>query len=409
MRILIILLFFSSSIFAQIEEENPDADLSKFLLVGAFETKLVSLAMNQRINKSILMIASKQRDYSLLLSSVRPKDVTATTYEIKLLLKPQGKLFRIEVQLVNVNSGKIFRRVRKEDIQKANLVFAIEKALALLFNFKSEARVPNKRPRKVVDNSAIDFKKRIMNLKQDVQNRIAEKNAQKGSGLNLANSIKNEADGSSGESKYEQSYAAGIFYRQAVINSKDVVEVKNSFNSINLEVLGRRDYLNFLLIDAEFHFGKIISTTELDFPSNMLIGFMPGFFLPRPYISVSSGVSYEVFYFANVTSFGEGFEVANNKVIWWDIQPKISIPLARFNLVSFVRFSSSLSVSTGYTNLKDRTNIVADKFQIGLGIEKLLQLVNFSLKFERINLASSGDQNVSADSSNYSFHFQYLF
>ena len=105
MRILIILLFFSSSIFAQIEEENPDADLSKFLLVGAFETKLVSLAMNQRINKSILMIASKQRDYSLLLSRVRPKDVTATTYEIKLLLKPQGKLFRIEVQLVNVNSA----------------------------------------------------------------------------------------------------------------------------------------------------------------------------------------------------------------------------------------------------------------------------------------------------------------
>lgn len=409
MKSILLAILFSFSALGQVVEENPDSEISKFLLIGSFDSKLVSESMKQRINKSILMISSKQKDYSLILSSVPPKDVTVTTYEIKLLLKKEKELFRIEAQLLNVNSGKIFRRVRKDDIQEANLIFAIEKALALLFNFKSEASLPPKKTKKVVDNSEIDFKKRIMNLKLDVQNRIAEKNAQKGSGGDLGNTIKNQADDGSGEGKYEQYYSGGISYRQSVINSSDVVEVRNSFNFINLELMARRDYLSFLIIDAELQYGKVISTTELDLPSYMLIGLMPGFFLPRPYLTLSSGVSYEVVMFSNVTSFGEGFEVANNKVIWWDIQPKIAIPFARFDLTAFVRLSSSLSVSSNYSTIKERTNITADKFQAGVGIEKLLQLVNFSLKFERINLASSGETNVSADSSTYSFHFQYLF
>lgn len=407
---LAIFLIFPALVFSQVEEINPDGDISKFLLIRTFESKLVTPAMVARLNKSILMIASKQREYALILSNIEESKVEARTFEIRLLLKLEGNSFKIDTQLYNVQNRKIFRRVRKEDIPRANLVIAVEKALALLFNFKESAEVPKKKKKAIAENTGeIDFMERIRALKKGVQNEIEVQNQKRQRQKNLDSSIKNKAEAEDKKSKYLQTYALGVNYQQSVIESSDLVIIRNSFNYLNLDFQVIRDYLNSFSLLLDLKYGKVISTTEYSLPDYSLIGLRAGFFLPRPYLNFTFGLSREVLTFTNVYSFGSGVFVANNKVIWADIEPRFVLPLDRFDMVLFVRISSSLSISSDYETIMNGSSSSASKLQVGAGIEKIVQMVNFYLKFEKIELASSGERDVSSNYSNFSFHFNYLF
>ena len=225
----------------------------------------------------------------------------------------------------------------------------------------------------------------------------------------MGNLIKNNAQEAEEDGKYIDTYFVGASYKELVVNSSDVVEIRNSFNLLNIDLGARRDFLSIFYIDGEVQYGKIINSSELNFPSYLKAEIMPGFFLARPYLSLSGGFSYENFFFSNVSAFGQGIEVVENKVFWLDVQPKLTLPLSRLSLILFSRFSNSLNVSSSYSLTAQNDSFKGDKVLIGFGIDNFLKLVNFAFKFERINIVSDGDSNVSSNSSSYSYHFSYIF
>lgn len=407
---LFIYSLFSAKSLAQIVDENPDDEISKFLVVRTFQSKDLPSSMIVRINKTILMAGSKQNQYSLILSNLKNDDVDARTFELVVETFQEGVKYKIDVQLINSNRGKIFRRVRKDDIEKANLVFAIEKALALLFDYKETVlKPPKKRTIRNEKTAEIDFKERIMALKEGVQDEIKVQKKQREASKSLENQLKNQADNDSKESKINQYYTLGGYYKQSVVDSTDIILIKNNFDYLVLDFKVNRDYLSFYELVAELKYGKPISTSDQSLPNYLYGAARLGFFLPRPWFNISGGLSYESFGFVNLTEIGQGLTVANLKVFWSDIQARFIYPLDHFDVLVFAKFSNSLGFSTDYPTLSDNATLEGDRVNYGVGFEKIVQKVNFFLKFETINLNGSGVRDVLVKESNSSLHFQYVF
>lgn len=402
--------FFSIKGVAQIIDENPDEEISKFLVIRTFQSKNLPTAMVVRINKTILMAGSKQNQYSLILSNLKNGDVDARTFELVVDTFQDGEKYKIDVQLINSNRGKIFRRVRKGEIEKANLVFAIEKALALLFDFKETVlKSPKKRSIRNERTAEIDFKERIMALKEGVQDEIKVQKKQREASKSLENQLKNQADSNSEESKINQYYTLGGYYKQSVVDSTDIILIKNNFDYLVLDLKVNRDYLSFYELIAELKYGKPISSSDQALPDYIYGAARLGFFLPRPWFNISGGLSYESFGFVNLTEVGQGLTAANLKVFWSDIDARFIYPLDHFDILIFAKFSNSLGFSTDYPTLSENATLEGDRVNYGIGFEKIIQKVNFFLKFETINFNGSGVRDVLIKESNSTLHFQYIF
>lgn len=181
------MLFFALCLpsFAQQTEEVP----SDFLITLPFKQPSLSEFENTSINKTLLRIASEQKEYQLTFTDdLEFKGTKVSVYSLEIsVVKTEGlsNVFDIKAVLGDIKKGKVLKVKRKENVKRKTIQKEVERLLYSIFGEdeildkknkkkKKKASIKSKPVDKKYDNGLKDFKQRILKLKIILQDKFEE-------------------------------------------------------------------------------------------------------------------------------------------------------------------------------------------------------------------------------------------
>lgn len=188
--------FFGANIQAPAQEraKNSDEDEQKArLILSPFQNKKLKIFELSGLRSAIVRVAAKQQEYQLVLKS-KDQVVTADYKVLVLKISQKERNWSVTALIKNSKDNKLVKRVQATDVKREEILAKGELALEVLFGLKAASALDPKPDPKTVTARAnakipnapapgpapelIDFKKRIIGIKQDLPQKIeAEKKA----------------------------------------------------------------------------------------------------------------------------------------------------------------------------------------------------------------------------------------
>jgi len=173
----------------------------KMLSLHPVESKVLTSKQESLIRKQIILIASKQTKFQIVLGEILVKEKPANLFSVKVsVVKDKQGKYIVETVLMDEKNEFVISKIKRENIKPFELMRSTEVALELLFekyenndekNKKEKSKIKNNKSvtslskkrnknvqfvnSKILDQRQIDFKKRIRELQKSVS--IGEKNA----------------------------------------------------------------------------------------------------------------------------------------------------------------------------------------------------------------------------------------
>lgn len=447
---LVILLILTISLNSFSLEENKSPE--KFLVIKPFDNKVVSELESDQINKSMLMIVTKQQEYQLLLSDIgsfsgiKTNIYSVATYIYK---KPEG--YKIKTVLKNMKSSREIKAIKYEKVSKQNLLRKVTISLELLF---FDDRNDNLRKKKDLNESVRGgavktdpnrgikaFKNRIKNLKASLANNF--KKVEEIISTEEENKDKqNEDDGENNKNKNSNSLGKISSHKRKNKKNKPVsasyggyseiwvgytghsVEAREDIEDSDVQLITETNvpYLGFgyfkgfflnkkktVLADTGIQYGQTYADFEQEIGKYILI--RGGLLLKLTHASVL-GVHFEreSLNFTNLPAAGEGIQASNNQIIW--IKPIFSYTFEE--LYFPIRLGASYGILSSSTSDYETINnnggfssgslmsleVIIDKIYMGFGLK---------FDYEKVSMVSTGDKDVEADSTGIGAYLVYIF
>lgn len=446
----ILLLSFANAQDGNLPNIEDDQSYSSFLVINSFNNKEFSALEVQNINKTILIISSKQKDYHLSISSdvdfigVKTQ-VHSVSVEIK---KGVNSTYDIKAMLIDLRKNKTLFTIERLNYERTYVQREVEIALTLLFSQESlkEIAIRERRTNERENGSQMKkdasgleaFKKRIRSLKNALKIKFLE--------IKIELSKKKNEDESEDKGKEGKNVISAKSENMTQNKSELIDEASNKKNMI--DILEAFNYLGLGYWDHTIQSVYITDTTT--YVPVLNLTYKKGFFFDKqntyyhlytvryghpnteydikvnPLLNLDAGIGAKLgilnlqseihlsqgnFSFGNVAVPGEGvtaFELTNN---WLDFHlgtrdTFFGVPFKwNFYVGKLMSTSSNISDLDGTTidgsrfgsellffNIYKMISIVAGYYYVDFSIKRFTVLNIGAYNFDRLTASGSSIQ-----------------
>jgi len=338
---------------------EPCFAVDKFLSIKPIEGKDLTSREKRLIRKQLMLVASKQREFQLLLGELSTSKTSLRIYSMKIeISKTKNKKYSVESILFNEKDKRIVSKVKRYNIESHDLLRSSQVSLELLFKKYKE------KIKKRVKNKSIKREKRIRELRKiasESEKKAATKQAQakkqelkKSKALEIEKLTaiinKDVLQKNSQKTKFKSHVSVGIINQNII--SRDIVQVRTTVQYLAAKYYGHKKFSHksswSFYLGGEY--GKVISKIEEDVSNyyNLQSGIQKSFFDFD--LNLSAGLDISSFAFVNVPIRGEDTKASSSNVIWFKYGMNKVFPfLGKYDLGIGLDYYKSLVSSLDYS------------------------------------------------------------
>jgi hypothetical protein len=179
---ILILVFTLNTVSAQ---DSDSEEAANHLVIKPYQTNQLSALEEQNINKTILLVSTKQKDFQLSLSpDVDFEGVKTSVFSVTVEIVEDEKKYKIHAILSNLKKNNEVFRVTREHVEKHSIQRETEIALHLLFRGVDKEKIADKKiipptakqgsKAQVADSGLDEFKKRILAIKNALNTKFKQ-------------------------------------------------------------------------------------------------------------------------------------------------------------------------------------------------------------------------------------------
>lgn len=354
----------------------------------------------QQVSKIVLKGCAKQKGYQVIIGD--PPSHKKTKWQIykitlEVVFNDSKKEFGVVASLVDARKNKVFNSITEGEIQELEFFRKLEIIIDRLFlppvNYteniaSTQSEKPSRpKPDPVVpvvpeaQEANINFRERIMDLKQDINAAIAKvskANAEakkNDSGKDGNNEPKKKPNNAVAEAsnlekelqmdpqpkppKPEPPLDIGnsirVGYYSFTTNSQHLVETDSRPKYLMVDYEYARPWKkdsNFYH-HANLRFGKNQNKEEKEFGSYLGMGLWEGYHVTRYNWMPKLGLEVDTISFKNLPEVGKGLKIANNQIFWFTISSVNNFKMFNRGFRFSVSYGVPLGVMSSYEPLKD--------------------------------------------------------
>ncbi|MFZ4713673.1 MAG: hypothetical protein ACOYL6_08180 [Bacteriovoracaceae bacterium] len=453
--LLLILFSFTQVLWAQPIEGDGEAP-KKYLMIDSFNRPFLSTMQLDQINKTMLKVATKQLEYSLILGQGKEfEGIKVMLASMQLSVEKVDSNFEIKGLLLDMKNKKVIKKIVEERVAENMLLHRIYVVLDKLFH----PDVPVVKPRALKKKSltdaaeaqrnledekaADDFRDRIKGIKNGIAvtiEQIKDKEQEsltKGDEAKSKNSAstsnqsddKNNTSASNSKSKENggdfeppAKKASGpslasvnairLGYRTQTTDSKDLLETNTVFKFL---VFG---YERGFFLNADkshqimpgFTFGRLNNkfTTKVSPYTRMSLEYR--YILHTFHFAPGIGFEKETLSFINLPSPGEGIKAANNNLTWLKARIDAEMTISKLSFLIGGYLAQNLMTKSDYPTVSYSSGLTGKKFGARLQWNDIIKSFHLEVEYFKINLsAEGGARPITYTSSGNSINALYTF
>jgi hypothetical protein len=390
--------------------------------------------LSRQLRTVTLMVVTKQKDYELLLSgSNAPTSSIVDMVAVESEIGRKGHFYRIETRLFDLKLKKLISRASRDNIREEDLVRLYQGALESLFlaevkktsaptNKDNKIDTPSNEKRKLPstthfsqpNHSALDFKQRLRELKNDTEEGIT-KVTEKKETVTAPEKPKNESANISAIIKtnnlfnekpflkektqpvYPTKYSLKAGYDSRQIDSDYFIYTSTKVQLLTLKAAAHYPLLFKGRIAGSFDlaYSKAISA-PIELPSIYQFGLYASWL--NTDWNTSIGLNRDASFFANLPSPGEGLATQSIATTWLKIKGDI---LLTFKGIWELEWSYGIpiKVETNYAPLLDASKWQGASLHLAITPPLSFKKWKATLAIDKINLNTTGEQPFTLNES----------
>lgn len=390
--------------------------------------------LHRQLQRISLQIIAKQPGFDLLLAGKEiPESSLVPVFAVEGQVSKNNSRFSLEVRLLDIKSKKIVTKAAREDIREEDLIRLYQAALESLFipDIKPEKvkedeekttfdRIKNIKKKSIFTTSpnheTIDFKKRILALKRNADNAIAEikeedPSQDESSPKKEAEQIRSIASNNlpliekeldpvprKEAPKFPAKHKLGLGFDMIFINSDYYINTTTSLHALSLNAQGHLPFSRNFAFSYEANYSKVVSST-IEAPS--LYSLAPGMSWLHPQVILGAYVGYETSFFTSIDTPGGGLKP-------FSLNPLSAKIKAEFDFFAYTKWESEISYSQIINATSDFSPISEGSwsgsgFQISLSPNYHYKNWYGAIKFEQSTLISQGETTFSYNNTRVAF------
>lgn len=394
--------------------------------------ELMPPAIARQMERLTLQVITKQKDLDLLLSgSDTPEGSTVDMVAIESEVAQSGDGYRIETRLLDLKSKKLLAKASRDQIREEDLIRLFQGALESLFLPEQEKekelqskpstpagvieKAPAKKPLPSTtqvtgpDKASVDFKQRVKELKQGVDDQIiktAEVNAsiadakakKKSPPATAQNLITSKPVNNAAESFFKKPPPGKLYPRRLnilagwdkrEIESLALIGTRTSASMLTIKGSGHAPLSFFdgsTAISYDFAYSRPLSV-PVEPPALYQVGVYASWL--STFWNISGGVYSDATFFVNVASPGQGnlpYSLTSN---WMKVKSEILLDFKGAWKIS-ASYGVPWQVDSNYQLLKDATKWSGSNLEVGLTPPLSWHEWETNLSIQQINLTTQG-------------------
>ena len=418
--IVILTLLYSFAVWAQ--SSQPFAIVRK--TVGI---EVVPEQIRDRFERLGIQVVLKQQGYQILMS---PEEIpTSSTVEIVAVeseVIKEDNRFRIETKLLDIKNKKMIRKAVIRNVREEDLLRLFQASVEAVFKSKKDADAESEEKDKPAKDkvvpppvtaaittakpNAIDFKKRINNLKSDIEEQIKrlakkkipeepadetepveKKNANNSPPMAVAANNVNKADLPSKKDpppkyKAKSTYHVMAGWDKRVVNSEYLVATRTNTEMVTIKLLSHnttRFFSERLGWSYDLSVSKLLSG-KIELPTLYQFG-VYGTWMDF-WGNISMGVAQDKSFISNLNTPGEGIQISNLETTWFMFRSELNLPFLA-NTRIHAAYGVPLLVSTQIDQLQQWQGSM---YRVGIIPPRLVGSWDLNIILERISLTNQG-------------------
>jgi hypothetical protein len=433
------LLIFLGQAFAK------DSVPSAKLILENYYFKNLSARQNSILRSITVNVAAEQKDYMIIIKDSN-LGVEQLMYKLELEINKKKGVYQITARIRNALSKKVYKEYIANNVLSDHLILRSEYALRLIFELENtqafkeiEKKLPtttaskkNRQKRKnnslnlaSTSKEKIDFRKRIMDIKSDIPQKIneaKEENTNKEKNQNKtkssSNNLINKEKGSDNQKRLDEiplqwvhKYSLGAGYSIYSVEVQDsrigieTLNISNDLSLLKLEglITTTTPYSKKIKLRGSFNYFNIRTENEIEledfYEMSLLIGYE---YLPYKFYL---GLSTETLVFGSVPTIGG------------EIQPST---IDNYNLQLWTSFTyrlydASLAISRVFMSSNSSEHDISTESASSLNMELMLsrRIIELSKKIivytsmERKHYSNEIDIDVSSSRISFGAHYSF--
>ena len=405
------------------------------------------------VHKIIVRACTKQTIYQLLIGKTEfDKKLKWDLHRLNVMIHLENEEFLVTAELKDGRKEKVYNKIQEGHILRLDFYRRLEEILNQLFIIPQTDKISETKikPPKASssqlfqippesETASVNFRERVMNLQNGVQNAVELAKAEKEKPKQLPTTGQNPTEINQTETAkaapenltknneavelpipfppkaslpLDIGHAVRVGHYQVNTNSKD--------NLLNTD-----SHPRYLLVDYEYarniafqskfyhhlnaRYGKTLNKEEKEFAPYMGAAYYMGYFVQRFSWMPKLGLEMDTISFKNLPVIGKGLQIANNRIVWGQIA---SVNNFEFSWIKFrlsLAYNIPLKISSGYKGLDQNPRLSGSKYNITFAVLNVFRNFHLELNYFKSALTATSDRVIFFDTQGAGINGFYIF